>query len=252
MDINGYELTKFFYNELETNEVLQSKCKPTHVSLFMWIVELQNRIGWKLNTIGLPTHNSMTFSCIGNDTTYRNCIRDLVSWGLIIEVTKSKNQHQSRKVSIKTDKLKSYLGQKVKERTEKKKASAPVDLSEALTEAKPKQVGSSNETTDIPPDLAPLSYKTIKTKKLLNEVKPSKPEKSKIDVSQERLDMLWEHFNKKYTMADKPKFPKIIGGVNEDKALVEDDKKVLNKRIYVFFYPPKNNSAEHTTPELEK
>lgn len=92
---NGYELSRRWFDfAFEHAEV---KCQ--HTALFMWIVELNNRLGWK-DQFGLPTHATMEGLHIGNKTTYINALRDLAKWNFIQIVSESKNQYASTVVSL--------------------------------------------------------------------------------------------------------------------------------------------------------
>jgi len=65
----------------------------------MWIIELNNRLGWK-EQFGLPTHATMEGLHIGNKSTYINALRDLAKWNFIQIVSESKNQYASTVVSL--------------------------------------------------------------------------------------------------------------------------------------------------------
>lgn len=85
---------RFFDFAFETKE-----CKTTHIALFMWIVELNNRLGWK-EEFGLPTHDTMEGLSIGNKATYHDALEYLETSGFISIVQKSKNQYQSCVIKI--------------------------------------------------------------------------------------------------------------------------------------------------------
>ncbi|CAG5072924.1 hypothetical protein DYBT9623_04461 [Dyadobacter sp. CECT 9623] len=88
--MNGYDLSRQWFDfAFERQE-----CKVQHTALYLWIVELNNRLGWK-STFGLPMSATMEGLSIGNKTTYSNTLRDLVSWGFIEIVQEAKNQYQS-------------------------------------------------------------------------------------------------------------------------------------------------------------
>jgi hypothetical protein len=95
MKNNGYDLSrKWFDFAFEHSEV---KCQ--HTALFMWIIELNNRLGWK-EQFGLPTNATMEGLHIGNKRTYLAAVEDLCKWGFIEIIKESKNQYSSTLISI--------------------------------------------------------------------------------------------------------------------------------------------------------
>lgn len=75
------------------------KISPTHAALFFFCIEHCNRLGWK-EKFGLPTSMAKEAIGIKNYRTYQNAINDLVDWGFVKMVEKSKNQHSSNIVAI--------------------------------------------------------------------------------------------------------------------------------------------------------
>ena len=92
---NGYELSRRWFDFAFENS--DAKCQ--HTALYLWIVELNNRLGWK-EQFGLPTHATMEGLHIGNKSTYINALRDLAKWNFIQIVSESKNQYASTVVSL--------------------------------------------------------------------------------------------------------------------------------------------------------
>jgi hypothetical protein len=92
---NGYELSRRWFDFAFENK----EAKTTHTAIFMWIVELNNRLGWK-EEFGLPTGETMDGLSIGNKNTYSSAINDLVKWKFIEIVRDSKNQYESRVIRI--------------------------------------------------------------------------------------------------------------------------------------------------------
>ncbi|MCK8493557.1 hypothetical protein M0L20_16950 [Spirosoma sp. RP8] len=88
--MNGYQLTKAFYDEVEINEAMQIACKAHHHSLFTWICELRNRSGREI--LDLPVDYTMRMAFIGSQHTLSNAIEDLATWGLIEVLMKTKGQ----------------------------------------------------------------------------------------------------------------------------------------------------------------
>ncbi|TCV17113.1 hypothetical protein EDC17_101130 [Sphingobacterium alimentarium] len=93
--INGYQLTRawfdFAFEKIEA--------KAIHTALFMWILELNNRLNWKKH-FGLPTQDTMEGLSIGNKKTYLTALKDLSDWGFIKIIQESKNQYSACIIEI--------------------------------------------------------------------------------------------------------------------------------------------------------
>ena len=95
MKTNGYDLSRRWFDFAFENA--ETKCQ--HTALFMWIIELNNRLGWK-EQFGLPTYATMEGLHIGNKRTYLAALDDLCKWGFIEIIKESKNQYSSTLISI--------------------------------------------------------------------------------------------------------------------------------------------------------
>ena len=143
-DKNGYQLTKAWFDFiLNSSEVTTT----LHTSLFLWIVELNNRLQWK-DVIGLPTDYSMQASCMKSYKSYKNTLDDLIKWGFVILVSKSHNQHTCNQIALVFN-----------------------------TEAIPKQIESSTEA--IPKQMH--HSKTIKTVQIIKTIKKEESNTFSID-----------------------------------------------------------------------
>ncbi len=93
--VNGYELSrKWFDFAFESKE---AKC--IHTAIYMWAIELNNRLGWK-SEFGFPTKDTMEGLSIGNKRTYLDALQDLINWGFIKIVQESKNQYCANYITI--------------------------------------------------------------------------------------------------------------------------------------------------------
>lgn len=93
--LSGYELArKWFDYAFDKKE-----CKVQHTAIYMWIIELNNRLGWK-KEFGLPTADTMEGLSIGNKNTYLDALRDIADWGFISIIKESKNQYQACIISL--------------------------------------------------------------------------------------------------------------------------------------------------------
>jgi hypothetical protein len=91
-----FKLTRAFWDFAFENP---EKIKPNHCAMYLFIVEHCNRLGWK-EKFGLPT--TMVKDAIGirSYNTYIETLNDLVDFGLITMIEKSKNQYSSNIVAI--------------------------------------------------------------------------------------------------------------------------------------------------------
>ncbi|MDX1446625.1 hypothetical protein [Lishizhenia sp.] len=94
--MNGYDLSRNWFDFAFENP---EKVKPVHSAVFFFIIEHANRSGWK-EKIGLPS--SMVMDAIGvkNWRTYAGALNDLVKFGFIKMIQKSKNQYTANIVAI--------------------------------------------------------------------------------------------------------------------------------------------------------
>lgn len=73
--------------------------KPNHTALYFFIIEQCNRLGWK-EKFGLPTTMAKEAIGIKSYNTYIETLNDLVSWGFVTMIEKSKNQYSSNIVAL--------------------------------------------------------------------------------------------------------------------------------------------------------
>ncbi|MEO2126850.1 MAG: hypothetical protein ABGW91_01705 [Christiangramia sp.] len=94
--MTGYSLTRDWFDFSFTNP---EKVKPQHTALYLYIADLCNRLGWK-RKFGLPTDVTMEAVRIGHYNTYKKTFNDLVDWGFIKVIEKSKNQYTSNIIAL--------------------------------------------------------------------------------------------------------------------------------------------------------
>ena len=92
---NGYSYSRAWFDFAFDS----TEAKPVHTALFFWIVELNNRLGWK-EQFGLPTIVTMEGLSIGNKRTYLSALNDLCTWGFVEIVSESKNQYNSTLIKL--------------------------------------------------------------------------------------------------------------------------------------------------------
>jgi hypothetical protein len=95
VQINSYSLSRAWFDfSFEKTEA-----KAIHTALYMWILELNNRLSWK-KQFGLPTQDTMEGLSIGNKKTYLTALKELAEWGFIDIIQESKNQYSACIIEI--------------------------------------------------------------------------------------------------------------------------------------------------------
>jgi hypothetical protein len=95
-DLDYFKLMRNFWDwAFENPEII----KPNHCALFAFIVEHCNRLGWK-HKFGLPTTMAMEAIGIKSYNTYINTMNELVDFGLIEMIERSKNQYSANIVAL--------------------------------------------------------------------------------------------------------------------------------------------------------
>ena len=94
--MNSYDLSrKWFDWSFENPE----RINPNHTALYFFIIEHCNRLGWK-EKFGLPTTMAKEAIGIRSYNTYINTLNDLVQFGFVKLIEKSKNQYSSNIVAL--------------------------------------------------------------------------------------------------------------------------------------------------------
>ena len=75
------------------------KIKPNHIAIFSFAIEHCNRLGWK-KKFGLPSTMTMEAVGIKSYNTYISAFNDLVEFGFIDLIEKSKNQYSSNIIAL--------------------------------------------------------------------------------------------------------------------------------------------------------
>jgi len=80
------------------------KVKPIHYAIYFFSIEHCRRLGWK-EKFGLPTFMVMEAIGVKKWHTYAKALNDLVYWGFIVMVQKSKNQYSRNIISLKREQM---------------------------------------------------------------------------------------------------------------------------------------------------
>lgn len=92
----GYELSRAWFDWCFENP---EKISPNHSALYFFCIEQCNRLGWK-EKFGLPTTLAKDAIGIRSYNTYINTLNDLVDFGFIKMIEKSKNQYSANIVAL--------------------------------------------------------------------------------------------------------------------------------------------------------
>ncbi|AQW96692.1 hypothetical protein BBD31_01715 [Elizabethkingia anophelis] len=94
--MNIYDLSRSFWDFAFENP---DKIKPNHSAMFFFAVEHCNRLGWK-EKFGFPSTLAMEAIGIKSYNTYINTLNELVEFGFIRIIEKSKNQYSSNVIAL--------------------------------------------------------------------------------------------------------------------------------------------------------
>ena len=94
--MNSYELSRNWFDWSFENPELIS---PTHTAIYFFAIEHCNRLGWK-EKFGFPSQMVMDAIGVKKHQTFTKHFTDLVEWGFIGLVQKSKNQYSANIISL--------------------------------------------------------------------------------------------------------------------------------------------------------
>ena len=94
--LNSYDLSRKWFDFCFLNP---DKIKPNHTALYFFAIEHCNRLGWK-QKFGFPTTMVMEAVGIKSYNTYINTLNDVVDWGFIEMIERSKNQYSANIIAL--------------------------------------------------------------------------------------------------------------------------------------------------------
>lgn len=94
--MNGYDLSRMWFDFCFDNP---EKISPNHSALYFFAIEHCNRLGWK-DKFGFPTEMAKDAIGIKSYNTYIKTLNDLVDWGFIKMVQRSKNQYSANIIAL--------------------------------------------------------------------------------------------------------------------------------------------------------
>jgi hypothetical protein len=96
MNINSYTLSRKWFDYCFENP---EKINPSHTALYFFCIEHCNRLGWK-EKFGLPTSMAKEAIGIHSYNTYIKTLNELIDFGFIKLIQKSKNQYSSNIIAL--------------------------------------------------------------------------------------------------------------------------------------------------------
>lgn len=94
--MTSYELSRAYFDWSFENP---EKITPNHTAIYFFAIEHCNRLGWK-DKFGFPTQMAMEAIGIKKNQTFIKYFNELVDWGFIKMVEKSKNQYSANVISL--------------------------------------------------------------------------------------------------------------------------------------------------------
>jgi hypothetical protein len=94
--MNTYVMSRRFWDWSYANPRL---VKPIHSAIYFFAIDHCNRIGWK-REYGFPTVMTMEAIGVHSYNTYKKGLEDLVDWGFIKMIERSKNQYSSNIIAL--------------------------------------------------------------------------------------------------------------------------------------------------------
>ena len=94
--LNGYDLSRKWFDFAFENT---DKINPNHVALYFFMIEHCNRLGW-VKKFGFPMEMAKNAIGIRNYRTYSKTFSDLVEWGFVEVIEKSKNQYTANIIAL--------------------------------------------------------------------------------------------------------------------------------------------------------
>ncbi len=93
---DGYSLSRQWFDFVENNP---GTITPAHAALWFWLIELNNRLKW-VKEFGVPTDRTLKMIGTKSFNTYKKIMTDLIEWGFVKQLSKSKNQHTANIYSL--------------------------------------------------------------------------------------------------------------------------------------------------------
>jgi hypothetical protein len=235
-ELNVYGLSRSWFDWCFENPDLIT---PNHTALYFFCIEHCNRLGWK-QKFGLPTTMAKEAIGIHSYNTYIKTLNDLIAFGFIKLIEKSKNQYSSNIIALSynnkaLDKAldKAFINHTSKQRESTSESSSSIDIQDTNLQ--------DNNSTNLQ-----------NKNKLLSELKSSDV------VNVEYLEYtlsFWNLFKKNLIEAgtstkklDRAK----SSWVDDMRKLIETDKKTPQELKIVFEFLQKNDFWKKNIQSISK
>jgi len=96
MNFSGYDLSRKWFDFCFVNP---EKIRPIHSAIYFFAIEHCNRLGWK-EKFGFPSQMVMEAIGVKNWRTYQKALQEIIDFGFIKMIEKSKNQYSSNIIAI--------------------------------------------------------------------------------------------------------------------------------------------------------
>ena len=181
-EFNSYELSRNWFDWCFENP---EKINTNHTAMYFFIIEHCNRLGWK-EKFGLPMEMTKDALGISNYRTYAKTFNDLVEWGFIKVIEKSKNQYSANIIAIvKNTKANTKALSKATQTHDKKQGNSIVGIDKPI-----------NLLTNKPINIPFESFWNLYNKKVGDKKKVEKKwNKLKDDERQKIIDTLPNFLN---------------------------------------------------------
>tara|TARA_R110002020_G_scaffold175493_1_gene367421 strand:+ start:28900 stop:29565 length:666 start_codon:yes stop_codon:yes gene_type:complete len=143
--MDTYSLSKHWFNHGFENP---EKIKPIHTAVYFFAIDHCNRMGWK-EKFGFPSQMAMEAIGVKSWRTYSSALNDIVEWGFIIMIEKSKNQYSSNIIAI-AKKAKAQSGAESKALAKALKTHGSKHCSSIVSINKPNNLKPNNLKQELP------------------------------------------------------------------------------------------------------
>ncbi|VDH16730.1 Uncharacterised protein [Algoriella xinjiangensis] len=200
--MNSYNLSRFLF---DYSFEYAGRIKPNHIAVYFFAIEHCNRLGWK-EQFGFPTSMVMEAVGISSYNTFIKVLNELVEYGFIEMIQKSKNQYQSNIIALSNfdkalDKAldKSILNHLTNQDESTEQSS--VQISDSINKQQTnKPINNKQQTIDSSSSNFSNENNLVKTQEEKKEKSSAKKEKAEMPFPSKEFDAqwtLWKMYRKK-------------------------------------------------------
>jgi len=160
------------------------KITPTHCAIYFFAINQNNRLGWK-EKFGFPSYHCMEAIGIKSRNTFYSAFDDLVEFGFIKIITKSKNQNSATIISL----AQNLSRQKDSTRTaldlatiRHEDSTDTIDIPRNKETKKQREEGEAEKTENQVEDFSPPVFSEIEYGRILSKLPEKKVEEKKGNI----------------------------------------------------------------------